>query len=223
MNFAFRRKSPSPGADLRQIALDRLSASLDLIASGPADQATVHELRRNIKRLRAVLCLCGPGKGRARKLDRQLRDAGRALAPLRDADALLALFDDLAGPLDLPDLPSARASLASGAPDDPGARAATVAGHAKTLGTIHAAITDWRAPVADYATLETRLVRARKKARALMGPALADPRGETLHAWRKRVKTHGFHTQLLRPMRPARLDAHAADLDRLGDLLGDHA
>lgn len=221
MDFAFRRKSARPGADLRQIALDRLSAS-QALCGGEADPATVHELRKNIKRLRAVVALCDPSRKPARRIDRALRDAGRLLAPLREGDALAALFDSLVPDPADPALAAARATLLAAAPaDDPASRAAAIAAHSAALKAIGAEIAAWRIPVADFAELERHLRTARRKARALMEPALADPRGETLHDWRKRVKTHGLHLRLLHPIRPARMAPVSVALDRLGDLLGE--
>lgn len=222
MDYAFSRKSPRPGADLRRIALDRLSASLALGEKGASDQAAIHEMRRNIKRLRAVIALCRPGAGRARRIDHALGEAGRLLAPLREGDALSALFDSLAPASADPSLSTARAFLSAiSAGDDPAARAAAIASHLATLDAIRDEIVRWRIPVDDFAELEDHLRRARRKARALMEPALADPRGETLHAWRKRVKAHGLHVRLLHPIRPARLAVEAEALERLGDLLGE--
>ncbi|MBS0563189.1 MAG: CHAD domain-containing protein [Proteobacteria bacterium] len=222
MEFAFSRKSPRPGADLRRIALDRLAASLALGEGGASDPAAIHELRRNIKRLRAVIALCRPDAIRTRRIDRALGEAGRLLAPLRESDALTALFDSLAPDPADPTLSAARLLLsASAAGDDPAARAAAIAAHSAALATIRDEIARWRIPVADFAELEDHFRRTRRNARALMEPALADPRGETLHDWRKRVKTHGLQVRLLHPIRPARIAAEAGALDRLGDLLGE--
>lgn len=221
MDFAFRRKSARPGADLRQTALDRLSASLALCKDGD-DPATVHELRKNIKRLRAIMALCRPGRDPARRIDRTLRDAGRRLAPLREGDALVALFDSLVSDPADPALASARAALhANATSDDPASRAAAVARHATVLTAIRADLKAWKIPLEDFDTLESRLRATHRKARKLMRAALADPRGETLHDWRKRVKAHGYHVQLLRPIDPARMADRITGLDRLGDLLGE--
>ena len=62
-----------------------------------ADDQAVHDLRKRFKRIRAVTRLVRPeiGDKSFRKLNEAIRDAGRALAPLRDARVLVSALGKL--------------------------------------------------------------------------------------------------------------------------------
>src|SRR5262249_2592579 len=55
-----------------------------------------------------------------------------------------------------------------------------------------------------------------------MERALDEGSPETLHEWRKHAKYHWRHAQLLRPIWPGPIGAHAKEAKRLGERLGDH-
>ncbi len=48
-----------------------------------------------------------------------------------------------------------------------------------------------------------------------------NPTAEALHEWRKRVKYHRHHCDLLRDLWPRPMKARIAELQRLSDILGD--
>ena len=54
-----------------------------------------------------------------------------------------------------------------------------------------------------------------KKARKTSTP-------ECLHEWRKQVKTHWYHAQLLKPIWPQFMKPYANTLEELSHTLGDH-
>ena len=72
-------------------------AMADLDGMGDDDlEAVVHSVRKRGKRVRAVLRLVRPGLGDDYgPANIAVRDAGRRLAPIRDAHALLGTFDAL--------------------------------------------------------------------------------------------------------------------------------
>ena len=73
---------------LIRLALGHVDAAVGALAPGATADA-VHEARKSTKRARAVLALVGGDRVPAGRV----RDAARALAPLRDADVLRALAD----------------------------------------------------------------------------------------------------------------------------------
>jgi CHAD domain-containing protein len=88
-----------PGEGLRRIALAQLDIAIESIGAMPADPAEerVHEARKALKRMRALLRLLENELG-ADAYDRDsavVRDAGRRLAPARDAAVLLSTLDRL--------------------------------------------------------------------------------------------------------------------------------
>ena len=92
----------SPGRDLqaeiRRIAGKRMRSATDTLRdlSKDPDEA-VHDARKDLKKLRALLRLVRDGLGevRYRKENRALRNAGRALADFRDAAVRVELVEKL--------------------------------------------------------------------------------------------------------------------------------
>ncbi len=85
---------------LQRIAAEQLDQAIELLAgagvSVPA-QLAVHDTRKALKRLRALLGLARRGIGRDEfeRTDRALREAGLRLARARDAEVMLATLDSL--------------------------------------------------------------------------------------------------------------------------------
>lgn len=81
-----------------------------------------------------------------------------------------------------------------------------------------------RLPIDDRsATSVTRAIsRTYAKARAVMKKAHRSNHPEDYHGWRKWVKYHGYHLQLLRKVLPDVSKSQRTFCKRLGELLGDH-
>jgi len=217
------QKSASLDENLRRIAVERIDASLAGLAAGADDAAALHELRKNIKHLRALLRLYGAAADPRRRHDRHLRDAGRAIGTLRESDALLALFDELAATPSLtgPAAADVRAGLVAAMTPVRTDRAAALAAHETMLLALRKDVAGWHPGARGFADLDSGLRAAWRAARRLMKPALRRPAGKALHEWRKRVKDHGYHARLLQPIWPAMMDPHIETVSRLGDLLGE--
>jgi hypothetical protein len=87
----------SPGPVLRGYAARELAGAIaGLGRRGGRIHGGVHRARKSLRRVRAVLALCGsePGPG-AELLDRELRRVNRRLSKLRDAQALVEVLDRL--------------------------------------------------------------------------------------------------------------------------------
>lgn len=205
------------GKSLRSLALNRLDASLALLdAQAVPSPEAIHELRKNIKKLRGLLRLYrGSFPGFAVE-NVALRDAGRHLSALREGSVLLATFDALGCPD--PDL---RARLAATVAGHDANAPAALAAYRASVESVRDRVPGWRCDDKGFDAIAPGLSRTWSDARRGMRRALAHPRGETLHDWRKRVKDHGYHAQLLRPIWPAMMETHAAVADRLGDILGE--
>jgi CHAD domain-containing protein len=81
--------------------LERARHTLRSHHRSPAER--VHELRRTLKKVRALARLLWPTVGRpARAADHGLRACAREVARLRDAQVILQTFDDLCGDLPAP-------------------------------------------------------------------------------------------------------------------------
>lgn len=100
MNESLREGgAPVPGAgqgDLKAMILERLERSAAWLGDSGRDPAwVIHEVRKDLKRVRALLRLVEPAV-RTRPLERDSAAAARELSGLRDADALLETVDRLA-------------------------------------------------------------------------------------------------------------------------------
>ena len=223
MAFCFTPEDSSLRAGFRRIALERCSSAIAALedGAGPLDKR-VHEARKSIKKLRALLRLTRPEFKRFRDENRALRDTGRVLAPLRDADVTAPLLAELGAEAGLGKavLKRLRAELqATAAPGDAETR---VAGAAAALIALADRIPSWRLDARGFDALSGGLCRSWDDAATAMRAAL--PAGGTLaiHDWRKRVKDHWYHARMLAPLWPEAMEPHVAAVGSLGDLLGRH-
>src|SRR5580692_9801555 len=109
MGFRLRLREPLPDG-LKRVFREQIESALELCRH-PARQrgVTVHEVRKNLKRLRAAMRLAIPevGKNRHTREDRCVRKIGRLVSDLRDAQVRLQTLiqsrDEMAkGPKDSP-------------------------------------------------------------------------------------------------------------------------
>lgn len=203
---------------LRRIAAQELGAAL---AHAPGDDGAVHDCRKRVKKLRALLRLVRAGLPAARAASRALGDAAGQLSAVRDAQVMLATHDRLAP--DLADGPL-RAQLAarlSAAQADP-AQAARADAFRDVLAAVQAQAGHWRVTGGDARVLRAGLCRTRRRALRAMDAAQDDRDGEPMHDWRKRVKDLWYQSRLLAPVWPAILDPMGDQTGDLGEMLGDH-
>ncbi len=231
MTFRFEPGKPV-GAEFRRVALDEFELTLghllDPDAAGRA--VAVHEARKACKRLRALFRMVRPSipDRRYRALNTGVRDAARELSASRDAEALVAMFDDL---------------LAAHGADPEGELMIVRKGLEERV-----AEADWgetEGPPRPMVRARERLELARDIAastqvtgdgfRALRGGLAANYRrgrnamyalqregtAEQSHEWRKAVKYGWHHLQLLEDTAPSVLGPAASRFHQLSDALGD--
>ena len=93
MNWSAESSEDTCDALSRAISV-QLARAREVLDVGTDPAACVHEARRAIKRARALLRLAYPWPTNS-PIDGPLRDAGRALAVLRDADVLVLTAKDI--------------------------------------------------------------------------------------------------------------------------------
>lgn len=179
----------------------------------------VHGARKHLKRARALLRLCETGEAgaEAAALRRELRDAGRELAGLRDREAVLEALHDLDGERRIP--PEALARLRAAGAHDPETDAEVqtrVRRSLRSTGRTVEGLVGGAGPEAWLSGLGATYRRARKAYRA----ALAHPTGDRLHALRKRAKDLRYQVEWLAPLWPRVLSAWEEELHALTDALG---
>ena len=97
---AFRLRSDEPlGKGIARMAHGRIGHALDELggATDSSPEEAVHEARKDVKKLRALLRLVRSStSSRVRRRENEaLRDVGRSLSGVRDADVMLATLADL--------------------------------------------------------------------------------------------------------------------------------
>ncbi|MDF1521523.1 MAG: CHAD domain-containing protein [Trueperaceae bacterium] len=200
-------------------------------ASGARVDRAVHEARKALKRARAFARLLAPALGAAvaDELDRRARDAGRALAPLRDAAAARAALDAVRAHVGTDaDLDAdawaavARACGAeAGGPERPAASAALDAATAD-LEVLRALLRTTERPAPSAAAWARGLRRLHRSARRTARAALASPDDdERVHAARAAWKRLGLAVRAYRAVAPALVGPWVTEVEAVCALLGD--
>ena len=230
MAFAFKRDETA-GSGIRRIAHRELDRALAELADGSLDtDGTVHQVRKRCKKLRAVLRLARGELERSGVYKREnaaIRDAGRLLSDIRDAQALSETLDELletfSSQANLQRMGPVRRALEARRDEmasehiDLDARLEDVAGQ---LRAVRERVDDW--PVGDgFDALAPGLKATYERARKAMRAAQAKPSTANLHEWRKRVKYHRYHLRMMQPLWKGPLKAWKQELHELSELLGD--
>ena len=192
---------------------------------------SIHEARKSIKKLRGLLRLIAPliGKQTYRKENQVLGDIGRKLSQLRDARAIIEIFETVVKEaeaqttLDNDLLQSIRGCLEEHKSETE--QKLNVEG---TLGEAVAALQAVRGHVDHYQLtdsgfegLERGLKNVYRRGRQAMKQAVKTPAADHFHDWRKRVKDHWYHMRLLGALNTAFVDMREDDLKKLETWLGD--
>ncbi len=203
------------GTGLRRIALGQLDIAIEMLEGSERDlspEQRVHEARKALKRLRALLRLAQDGLGDAtyEREHELLRRCGTQLAKARDAEVLLATLDGLIErkPKQLGargGVQRLRARLQSereGAAAQALAHSATHAGVLGDLRAMRVRVSTWElADESGIEAIEPALRRLYAKGRTRMRRAQrargSRARGRRLHEWRKRVKDLRYVAEVL--------------------------
>jgi CHAD domain-containing protein len=221
--FAFRPDDKSSEKAVRRIAGELLETSRLILGDASLPRATlVHELRKNVKKTRALLRLVRPGFRDFERENAALREAARLIAPLRDADVLAQTFDRAATRIGLPLSETAalrnRLAPASVEAIKPEER---LEAHRQALAAVEAGVEGWKIRHKGFDSFTGGLERSWDACRRSMRKARDKTDAEALHQFRKRVKDHWYHARLLSPIWPEMMAAHVSACDKLGEALGD--
>jgi CHAD domain-containing protein len=230
----YRLRRDEPTADgLRRVARDQLADAVANLRDSERDRATaVHEARKDLKKVRAVLRLTRErlGDDRYRAQNRRLRDAGRALAEARDAQVKLETLHGVESRFGSEAPEAAVQDLAERLRRDiervgDGGDADLREAADRAIAEIEAGmeeVSDWPLSGKGWKLVKAGLVRSYARGRAAFEKTLASPTAPTVHEWRKRVKDLWYHLRLVRESWPEVLDALIEEAHELADLLGDH-
>jgi CHAD domain-containing protein len=203
------------GLGLRRIALGQLDVAIEMLEGNErrlSPEQRVHEARKALKRLRALLRLVQDELGELayEREHELLRRSGTRLARARDAEVLLATLDRLIErkPKQLGSrrgVQRLRAKLQSERDGAAALALADSATHAGVLGDLRAMrvrVSTWE--LADpggieaiEAALERLYAKGRRRMRRAERARDEQARGRKLHEWRKRVKDLRYAMEIL--------------------------
>ena len=222
---AYRLKADEALPDaVRRVARGRIDHAVDELRgkSGSTPEEAVHEARKDIKKLRALLRLSRDelGKSTYRRENACFRDAARELAGTRDSDVMLEAL----GGLQL--TPGVAWELrtaiqAERAQDGEDGRATAARASVAILKEARKRIDDWPLERDSFGAVADGLERTYRRGRRGFRAASEEPSVESLHEWRKRVKDLWYHHTLLRQLWPPVMTAVGDQAHELSDLLGD--
>ncbi|MFZ0505291.1 MAG: CHAD domain-containing protein [Chthoniobacterales bacterium] len=240
--MAFRFENHETPIDgLKRVASERLEQAIMAAGIKPRPSAEdVHEIRKDLKSLRALLQLA---RGHLVKATRGqenlvLRDAGRTLSSSRDAEALLESLEKLFGTQEQPKgeaLHPAGRQIIDRIRQQLQTESARSLTHrelktvTEMLSSMRARIPEWvfatgviqRGSMLLATGLERTYRRGRQHYRIVETIGMENATDELWHEIRKQAKALGYQLRLLRKIWPSALHAWIDALDEISDSLGD--
>jgi CHAD domain-containing protein len=221
---------------ITRVAAGRADSAIDHLRGEVEDEefaTSIHEARKDLKKLRSVLRLVRAPLGDPvyRAENERFRDAAQLLSGARDAEVKLETLAslrerygdrfpeaDLAAFRDA--LEGERQVLARTSARDNGQSSTVEAAHRIEAG--RDAIGEWPLEGEGFELIEDGLKRSYRRGRNRFADTAEDPTAENVHEWRKRVKDLWYHLRLIQDARPKKLKKAADQAHDLSDLLGDH-
>jgi CHAD domain-containing protein len=211
---------------IARIARGRIDHAIDELEgrTGSSPEEAVHEARKDMKKLRAVVRLVRAelGDNVYRRENACFRDAGQELSGVRDADVMLATLAKLEQ--EIPEaaaghlrqaLEAHKLRTAAGTRDQASVQVAEI------LATARRRIGRWPLDEDGFEAVAGGLERIYRRGRKDFRSARAEPTTENLHEWRKRVKDLWYHLTILRTAWPPVMDALADEAHALSEHVGD--
>ena len=225
MPFKFKRKE-SVAKALRRITAERIADARANFKDG-ARLESVHNVRKEIKKLRALLRLVRReiGRNRFRKNNRSLRKAAECLTGMRDAHVRLNAFTDLTRTPSLPPrpFPGIEAALRRDCREEERKflKRNSASEVERILRKLKRRAVDLETDSKGWSALGPGFRISYRRAQQTLATARQESSPENLHEWRKRVKDLWYDLRLLSCLAPQELRPVADQLEQLGEFLGE--
>ena len=210
----------------RRLCCERVDDALDLLEKGKHHEA-VHDVRKEIKKLRAVLRLVRPGIGETAygEATNTLRKAADRLNAMRDAQVRLAALKELAkksnGHIPRHSLPKIQKALWQDCRAEEQKLGPAIGPVKDILLEARQQLEALKVKPNNWKGVGPGLKKIYSRGRKALELAEREPSPEHFHEWRKRVKDLASQLRLVCPARPGKLKPRLDELDHLGNLLGD--
>jgi CHAD domain-containing protein len=211
---------------IARIARGRIDHAMDELEgrTGSSPEEAVHEARKDMKKLRAVVRLVRAeiGDNVYRRENACFRDAGQELSGVRDADVMLATLAKLEQEIPEAAAGDLRQALeAHKLRTAAGTREQASVQVVEILATARRRIGRWPLDEDGFEAVAGGLERIYRRGRKDFRSARTEPTTENLHEWRKRVKDLWYHLTILRTAWPPVMDALADEAHALSEQMGD--
>jgi|Tabmets5t2r1_1033131.scaffolds.fasta_scaffold37588_2 CHAD domain-containing protein len=211
---------------IARIARGRIDHALDELEgrSDSSPEEAVHEARKDMKKLRAVVRLVRGeiGDNVYRRENACFRDAGQELSGVRDADVMLATLAKLEQEIPESAAGDLRQALeAHKLRTSAGTRGPASVQVVESLTTARRRIGRWPLDTDGFEAVAGGTERIYRRGRKAFRSARAEPTTENLHEWRKRVKDLWYHLTILRTAWPPVMDALADEAHALSEHVGE--
>jgi CHAD domain-containing protein len=230
--MAFRLKQgASISNEVRRIVLKQLEAAISELHSvgDPQSDDAVHDARRRVKKIRAIIRLVRPVLDKEyRAVDRDLSTVSRLLAPVADGRGIVETLKEIEhrypASLSKRALAVARKGvLRNGARADRDAHARGILKIAAgTLRSERSRVKRWRVRGEGFRAIAPGLEESYRRARRMMLVTWSKPKPSHFHTWRRFVKDHWFHIRLLEGRCGNHLVAYERRIEALDGILGEY-
>ena len=212
---------------IRRIGLEQIDRALHHLQGGCEEGDHIHETRKALKRIRALLRLVRPGLSSQiyKTENARYRDISRFLAGARDSQVLLETvdkFETMSKGRTKSAFVSARTRLAGKA------IAGRIGNHEDAIAQAIEGLVAGRAVMTDLAFKEVEfevaiegMQRTYRQAVRAFRRAYDEPGGEALHEWRKFVQHHWRQMSLLTAAWPEMAHTRVAAAKEISNMLGE--
>ena len=229
--MGFRLKSgQSVSNEIRRIVLqqlDRATSELTSIGDPESDEA-IHDARRRVKKIRAIIRLVRPVLDKEHRADPALRQVSKLLAPVADGQGVIDTLNQMIKRYRR-ELPPKMAEAIRSDLVDRGRRIDTQASKEgvlekaqMTLRAERQRVKKWKISADGFRAVAPGLKASVRRARGAMVDAWLHPTASHHHTWRRHVKNHWFHVRLLGARCGYRLQSYQRQLEALDGILGEY-
>jgi len=226
MGFRLKLREPLPEG-LKRVFREEIDSALHMCQHPAKERGiTVHEVRKHLKKLRAAMRLAigQVGKNCHAQEDRCVREIGRLVSDLRDAQVRLQTFielrDKASKKTERQLFPRTEELLLLERESFSAAFAGWQKEAIRRLENVKARLMAWPLDGLNWKQICNAVCKIYRRGQRALAKTIDDPDAENFHAWRKRVKDVWYQLRILQPLNRMVLEEMAHDAEVLGELLG---
>ncbi|MEC4984394.1 MAG: CHAD domain-containing protein [Oscillatoria sp. PMC 1068.18] len=243
MSYEFLAEDRAIATGIKRIAAEELESAIALLSAGATapiaklkgetkddPNEAVHDSRKSLKKLRAVLRLLRTEIGEERYQQENVcfRDAGRELSDVRDAQVLIETFDKLIDYFHNYLVPEAFQEIRQHLVTNYETVSTQILAQENTTQKVAAILTkaknrvpNWEIENNNWSALSGGLKKIYKRGSSAHELINTEPSIENFHEWRKQVKYLWYHLRILTPIWSNLIAELSSELKLLSDYLGD--